>query len=104
MTSGSTSPISSSRPLLRSSLRWRTTAGMIIVRAIELAVSDSMLRFTEYCSVNTSRRASSSRLDSTLYFLNAARVDLSTSHGSASGVVGRLARPRFSASLCHASE
>src|SRR5581483_11313054 len=62
-----------------------------------------MLMFVTYCSVNTSSRDSSSRFESTLYFLNAATVCLFVIHGSASTVVLRLARPRFSASLCHSS-
>ena len=41
-------------PLALSSLRWRTAAGSSIVRAIEAAVSASMLIFVTYCSVNTS--------------------------------------------------
>ena len=73
------------------------------MRAIDAAVSASMLMFA-YCSVNTSSRDSSSRLESTLYFLNAEIVCLLVIHGSASTVVFRFARPRFAASLCQASE
>ena len=73
------------------------------MRAIVAAVSPSMFSSVEYCSAATSKRDSSSRLDSTLYFLNSATVLLSIIAGSASGVVRRFSRPRFSASVCHAS-
>ena len=71
---------------------------------MDAAVSDSMLMIVAYCSVKTSYLASSSRFERTLYFLNDATVPFSMSHGSASGVVRRFSRPRFAASLCHASE
>ncbi len=41
-------------PLAFSSVRWRTAAGRISVRAIEAAVSASMLSFVAYCSTKTS--------------------------------------------------
>ena len=74
------------------------------MRAIDAAVSASMLSIVEYCSTKTSKRASSSRLESTLKRLKRPTVSFSTSHGSASGVERRFARPRFSASSCQACE
>ena len=52
-------------PASRSSVRWRSDAGRIIVRAIEAAVSASMFTFVTYCSANTWKRDSSSRSEST---------------------------------------
>ena len=52
--SGANSSIRPSRPETISSLRWRTAAGRSIVRAIEAAVSASMLTFVPYCSTPTS--------------------------------------------------
>ena len=57
-----------------------------------------------YCSTQTSKRASSSRSESTLYFSNAATVLGAITSGSASGVVRRFLSPRRSASACHSSE
>ena len=75
-----------------------------MVRAIEAAVSASMLSFVVYCSTRTSKRDSSSRSDRTSYLENTSTVDFSTSHGSASGVWRRFASPRDSASACQSSE
>ena len=72
--------------------------------AIEVAVSASMLASIAYCSVQTSKRASSSRAESTWYFSNAAIVSGAITSGRASGVVRRFLSPRFSASACHSSE
>ena len=73
------------------------------MRAIELVVSASMLALVAYCSTQTSKRDSSSRLDSTPYFSNAATVGSDSTSGSASGVVRRFFSPRRSASSCHSS-
>ena len=50
--------------------RYSSAAGRIIVRAIDAAVSASMLIFVAYCSAETSKRDSSSRSDSTPYLSN----------------------------------
>ncbi len=73
------------------------------MRAIESAVSASMFARIVYCSVQTSKRESSSRSESTSYFSNAAIVAGDSTSGRASGVVRRFFSPRCSASLCHSS-
>ena len=90
-------------PAASISARWRSAAGSSIVRAIVAAVSASMLRVITYCSTHTSKRDSSSRLESTSYFSKAATDGSASTSGSASGVVRRFFSPRFSASACHAS-
>ncbi len=90
-------------PAASTSARCRSAAGSSIVRAIELVVSASMLARVTYCSTHTSKRDSSSRLDSTPYFSKAATVGSVSTSGSASGVVRRFFSPRFSASACHSS-
>ena len=72
--------------------------------AIARAVSASMLASTAYCSIQTSKRASSSRSESTWYFSKAATVSGAITSGRASGVVRRFLSPRCSASACHSSE
>ncbi len=99
-----TSAVSSSMPASSHSSMWRRAAGRMSVRAMLAAVSASMFSLVMYCSTNTSYRACSSRLPSTWYLANTCTVLAATNCGRASGVVRRFSRPRFSASLCQASE